>query len=226
MEKSMGFEPFHIPKRAPEKLPDATREDKVLALAKMLHQRGITSSLTDAKRLAEGMVDVEKKVIKAPVKEEPKKEVLPPKASFGLNDDFAHFVAHAAALSRENVQTSVAVPERNERPVTYGREAQHTVSAVPHARTQVFFEDAPDLSKARGLPEKSTPLQQLEPASVTRVTAGDGGIKVAHVETAPNMEIVTEKVVVEAPEEKTLVKPQEDLAKQHGVDLFQMFKKK
>ena len=62
----MGFDPSTI--RRPEPKPDlsgpnAARDARVLALAQELHRRGVTVSLADAKRIAEGMVDVERKVI-------------------------------------------------------------------------------------------------------------------------------------------------------------------
>jgi len=62
----MGFDPSTI--RRPELKPDLTgpnaaRDARVLALAQELHRRGVTVSLADAKRIAEGMVDVERKVI-------------------------------------------------------------------------------------------------------------------------------------------------------------------
>ncbi|HIH24255.1 TPA: hypothetical protein HA251_04445 [Candidatus Woesearchaeota archaeon] len=65
----MGFEPFVLPRRHTEPSSPAvgqarTREERVHALAQQLHQRGLTSSMTDARRLAEGMVDVEQKVMK------------------------------------------------------------------------------------------------------------------------------------------------------------------
>lgn len=63
----MGFEPFILPKKTPTQATESTsgqsRDEKVRALAVLLHSRGLTSSLTDAKRLAEGMVDVEKKIL-------------------------------------------------------------------------------------------------------------------------------------------------------------------
>src|SRR2546421_163026 len=104
----MGFEPFIPPKRTPQPQIEGTRDERVLALAKLLHGRGITSSLTDAKRLAEGMVDVERKVMKQPQKEQKATEMnipapKPVTSSFGLrlSDEFSHFVAEAAALSHE-----------------------------------------------------------------------------------------------------------------------------
>lgn len=63
----MGFDPARIkkPRITPDKLPeDANRDDRVLALANMLQERGLASSLADAKRLAEGMVDTESRIIK------------------------------------------------------------------------------------------------------------------------------------------------------------------
>jgi hypothetical protein len=253
----MGFEPFTPPKRIipADKLPATTREEKVIALAKTLHERGITSSMADAKRLAEGMVDIEKKVMKPAVKEEPKPQ--PPaaqlKQTFGLNlpESFAHFVAQAAAISHEETKPST-IPELHEKPVTYGREATQTVAAVPHvhAHKQVFFEDAPDLTKARGFKSAEIktarppemPEQKPQPQTVMRVSTGDDAVKVTKVETAPHVEIVEERMIIkeETIEEELkdnpattteMPKPEKpretvDLAKQHGVDLFQMFKKK
>ncbi len=62
----MGFDPSTI--KRPELKPDlsgpnAARDARVIALAQELHRRGVTVSLADAKRIAEGMVDVERKVI-------------------------------------------------------------------------------------------------------------------------------------------------------------------
>lgn len=285
----MGFEPF-IPRRVvPKEEPaSGSRDERVLKLAKMLHERGITVSIADAKRLAEGMVDVERKVIKAPVKEEPKpvkspvatikEEPKPAKPSLGLKlpDDFAHFVAHAAAISHEEVRPSISIPTREEKPMTYGREEQQTIASVPHvhAHKQMFFEDAPDLSKARGFKGSDVvssgprtahyETQQAKPTpppetTVVRVTTGDEAVKVTKVETSPTATMVEEKMIVaeptpepaplaalepiapaaellaedlkDAPEKteelpKAAPQPKVDLAKQHGVDLFEMFKKK
>ena len=62
----MGFEPFSIPKREVTSQTSSgheSREDKVRKLAELLHKRGLTSSVSDARRLAEGMVETEKKVM-------------------------------------------------------------------------------------------------------------------------------------------------------------------
>ncbi len=60
----MGFEPFILPKKTPTAtLTGQSYDDKVRTLAELLHSRGLTSSLADARRLAEGMVTVEKKIL-------------------------------------------------------------------------------------------------------------------------------------------------------------------
>jgi hypothetical protein len=242
----MGFEPFIPPKRVvPPSTPkiEGTREERVLALAKLLHGRGITSSLTDAKRLAEGMVDVEKKVIKQAPKEEPKPNANVPslephtstKAPFGLAlpEDFAHFVAQAASISHDN-----SAPAKKIEPFSYGREEMRTVAEVPHvtARKQVFFAEAPDLEQARGYKGRSEFTSQRQQVveqlqGVTRIEATPEAVKVTRVESAPTVEVVAEEMVVQEPEKVEQPKSEmpverEDLAKKHGVDLFQMFKKK
>lgn len=62
----MGFDPSTIKRPVPSAAslpPNASREQRIAMLAQELHRRGVTVSLADAKRLAEGMVDVERKVI-------------------------------------------------------------------------------------------------------------------------------------------------------------------
>lgn len=233
----MGFEPFIPPKpKAPLPQGEGTREERVLALAKLLHNRGITSSLTDAKRLAEGMVDVERKVIKQAPKEEPKPVPAPveqpqaPKASSGLKlpESFAHFVAQAATMSHEE-PAQVSIPEPPVR-------AALQIAPVPRAHTQTFYAEAPDLSQARGYkdkPEFSSSRQEvvekLHTITVEPPKAPEKAIDwTAPVEQAPlpleKEEMLPEKTV-ELPKSEQPAE-REDLAKKHGVDLFEMFKKK
>jgi hypothetical protein len=247
----MGFEPFIPPKRVvPPAKVEGTREERVLALAKLLHARGITSSLTDAKRLAEGMVDVERKVMKQAPKEEPKPNNQLPsteapsvaKPSFGLSlsEDFAHFVAKAATMTHEETQSNAPVSKIDS--ISYGRETLQTISEVPHvtAHKQVFFAEAPDLTQARGYKGKAEFSSQRQEVvdklqAVTRVETAPQVVKVTRVESAPQVEVVEETLMVEEPDlpEKTVELPKsdkpverEDLAKKHGVDIFEMFKKK
>jgi hypothetical protein len=213
----MGFEPFTPPAPKTE-----TRLDKVQSLAKLLYERGLTSSMADARRLAEGMVEGEKKVVQDVHRWEKSKSDAPepqehhhPKStlSLALPQDFAHFVAQAAVMSHDQHETTVA-------------------PAVTH--TQIFFAEAPP---------------------ITTITKGDAGIAIKTVTATPQEVVVEEKVIVEVePEEvpaplhaepvrETIpLAPREEqveiksvpaapaqehaLAKQHGVDLFEMFKKK
>lgn len=272
----MGFEPFILPKR--EKQPEPTnREDRVAGLAKLLHERGLTSSMADAKRLAEGMVEGEKKVMKQAPKtvEQPKPAKLDidagqtprPSASLRLPEEFSKFVAQAAAIP-QGTAAQVSIPLPNAQPVRFGREAQHEIAAVPHAtRKQVFYDEAPDLTKLRGYAgPKRQPVefqsQKQDNGTALRVSTGDAGVKITKVEVTPKAETVTEEMIIvdepearakpatqqdpvaatarqlleeelkDAPEETVELpkdeKPREqrDLAKEHGVDLFAMFKKK
>jgi hypothetical protein len=316
----MGIEPF-IPKRAPvtpDKLPEnASRAEKVNALAQLLHARGLTSSMTDARRLAEGMVDVEKKVVKqaaqataaaqnpghADIADAAPKPQVRQTFSLTLPESFAHFVAHAAALSHDAPAQSVAIPPARQQQVSFGREEQRVVAEVPHthAHKQVFFEDAPPITAARGYngpkPQqadfqtqreeflKAVEQRRMEQKAVT-VSAGQDAVKVTRVENAQNTEVVEETLIVkettaqepavqattavrsqsqqgtaasgseqntrleeltptqepapaqqhvavtvqsEEPKQQPTPQPapqREDLAKKHGVDLFEMFKKK
>ncbi len=104
----MGFEPFVIPKRTPTETTgnaagsSQSRDEKVRALAVLLHSRGLTSSLTDARRLAEGMVDVEKKIINQT-----------PQTSTGLARDAAAPInnvqnsSHSSTSSAQSVSSKV-----------------------------------------------------------------------------------------------------------------------
>lgn len=239
----MGFEPFIIPKR--EQKPEGKREDRVAGLAKLLYQRGLTSSMTDALRLAEGMVEVENKVIRQRPKEEeaaPAKGTgsnPPQKRTFGLPADFLHFVTQAGALSHET--TSQPLAAHAEEPMRFGRDMEHTIAQVPHimGHKQVMFDDAPELKTRE---------------SASEIITGDGGIKATKVETTPASQTVEEVMIVEAPEpgipaprpdsqptaaelleeaaentaelQSEAPREQRDLAKEHGVDLFNMFKVK
>jgi hypothetical protein len=190
----MGIEPFFIPKppqREAIKKPaaDLPREQKVEELAKLLHGRGLTSSMTDARRLAEGMVDGERKVI---AKSTPPATPLPTVAAADAPDlqttkmpqSFVQFIQQAAHTGSQDAehtnarrqdeqrspersseqqdqaaqqpntttrQPQAAVQPRHET-VTYGREELKPIASVPHVmpRKQIFFEDAPPLSAARG----------------------------------------------------------------------------
>lgn len=103
----------------------------------------------------------------------------------------------------------------------FGREMEHTIAQVPHiaAHKQVMFEDAP----SRKPDETVTDMQ---------VTTGDGGIKATRTETTASSQTVEEVAIIEAPSAAELLAeadapaeaPQRDLAKEHGVDLFNMFK--
>ena len=281
----MGFEPFILPRRQPtqEKMPDsASREGRVLALARLLHSRGLTSSMTDARRLAEGMVDVERKVVKQGTNAfEQGKPVLDktdrpsdtaaakPRTAFNITlaEDFAHFVANAAALSHEH--QPVSIPESKPGKVTYGREGEERIVAeVPHAsRKQVFYEDAPDITKTRGYKgpaPKPVTFETQHPdfefqrdaaaatigSQVTRVSTGDGGVKVVEATIAPDVEIVDERMIVEEvpaaqitpspsasdllkeaeePVTTTVEEPPKEAPKpkpQESIDLFEFFRKK
>jgi hypothetical protein len=285
----MGFEPFIPPKRpapTPDKLSvDAPRDERVMALARMLHQRGITSSMADAKRLAEGMVDVEKRVVKQERTAPPAqlKAEIPgieaavlPKHSFGLSlpEDFTQFVAKAAALSHEAQSPVPPIESPVEKSVVYGREEQHVIASVPHfhARNQQMFDDAPDVTQLRGYKEESktaSPIQSRveniqTPATprdeVVRVESSEDAVKIVRSETTPNVEIIEEQMIVaepltpaetdngpavkgpsaaellaeelkDAPEEtvelpKSEKKQYTDPGKEHGVDIFDIFKRK
>ena len=289
----MPFDPSMIrrPQIDPDKYPGATRQDKVIALAQKLYERRLASSMADARRLAEGMVETEKKIVKSlepkPV-EQALKHVDAPKQDardLKLSEDFAKFVAKTAAQSiaqsvmpRTEYKTeSKAEAFKTElKPISYGREETKRVDEVPHSRRSnvVFFDDAPDLTKLRGYtgPKKSVveyasqkmaeikrpPMPEERPEqteSVTRVSAGDAGVAVTKVERSENVTRVTESVIVKddlpmdkiaepaepvrvdvapkiepmpevKPEIKPEPKPKVDLAKEHGVDIFEMFKKK
>lgn len=212
----MGFEPFIPPKKVQEKSPEI-RHDKVHALAQLLHSRGLTSSMADARRLAEGMVDVEKKVIKQETKmqthlqEKPQPTHTVKNTHLTLPEDFLQFVAKAAALSHEVHTTE---PPAQAPPIEYGREEKHVIAEVPHVHKQIFFAEAPAPTEIREPPKQS----------MTEVITGDAGVQVTKVESTPQVEVVEETTIVTVPETKESKK--EDLAKQHGIDIFEIFKKK
>jgi hypothetical protein len=232
----MGIEPFTPPRR---ELQPRNRDEKVLRLAKLLHQRGLTVSLTDAKRLAEGMVDVEKKVIaQAPtIQNGPPVSVRPvtPRTEralvLNLPEEFAKFVATAAALMHEDTHRSITVAPRPM--VSYGREERRGIPEVPHAAAhrQIFFDDAPPLTQARGFsgkqPSPVTFESQRASTKVTRVEVAPGAVATMTVTTTPHKESVEERVVIEEnPTDIPGETPAPTTAPDGAVDLFSIFKKK
>lgn len=137
----MGFEPFVLPRRRTEPASPAvgqarTREERIHALAQQLHQRGLTSSMTDARRLAEGMVDVEQKVMKQtpkPQEGNPERNSMPgvhgiPSAATTMKDAPVPLdTAVWPARFRDFVKTAAAQPET--RP-------EHAIPIVKQASAQ------------------------------------------------------------------------------------------
>lgn len=177
-----------------------SREDRIHALAKQLEERGLASSASAAVRLAEGMVDIERKVIQGSSREEPSERERFQKADsplfhaatkaeqpgLDLPDDFQAFV-NMASQRREFVQDHAPQAEKPaEIPVNLGDESWK-------------------------VPEKPSDSGYKK----TSVEASDEAVIVRHVEATSKSDVT---------EERGIVAEKEDLAKQHGVDLFNIFK--
>lgn len=231
----MGFDASSI---RPKRLSDG-RDARVLALAEQLHERGITASLADAKRLAEGMVDTERKILSSGKKEEDVSALrerlqredplfravgVAGEGSLRVSEDFAKFVERAADLG--SVPRSYDAP--SPAPVTYGREERKEVPEVHSRGPQITFAEAPDLA-------------ELFKSSETEVAVSEDAVAVRHAEREGSVERVSETLVAKMPEERPAkdVVPEEepavpeepaapdeeeDLAKKHGIDLFDIFK--
>jgi|GEM_PF-4557174 len=169
----MPFDPSRIkpPQIDPDRFPGATRDDKVMALANKLYERGLASTKADAKRLAEGMVETERKVVKqmSPEPTKPLRAADIPRdasvakastAALDLSEQFLAFVDKVAQLPAESIATQAGAsqtprpsyPVSKPVPVSFGREELKPVASVPHAQraSQMFFDEAPDLTKLRG----------------------------------------------------------------------------
>lgn len=181
----MGFDPDSIKPRTVsyDKVPvDAPRDERVNALAHILHSRGVTASLADARRLAEGMVEGERKVLKdGQPKKDPDEERrkiqssstffagagVPQTSPHTMQwaPDFRAFVDRSASIGKTAApsgQTTV----RKEEPVAYGRgEEHHTLASVPHVvhSKQVFFDDAPTLDQTRGFSGQTEHKPKFDP---------------------------------------------------------------
>lgn len=224
----MGFDPNSIrrPRLTPDKLPgDASRADKVAALANILHERGVTASMADARRLAEGMVDVERKVLQDAPKRESLDEVRQRAQStplFGAagvkppepqsppagQPGFDAFVQRVAAEHPPR-----GMPQRSERPPAVER--PHDLPR-PNPRRSVFFDEAPSLGQTRGFASQAPQKQRFDPflaqqmerpavreparemRAETTVEASDDGIAVRTVAASPGVEVVAERAVVAA----------------------------
>lgn len=185
MQHTMGFNPDSIKPREVtyEKVPvDAPREVRVNALAHILHSRGITASLADAKRLAEGMVEGERKVLKdGQPKKDPEEErrkiqsssaffssagvVQTPTATMRWSPDFQSFIDRSSSLGRPIAPAGPIMMHREE-PTTYGRgDDLHTLSSVPHVvhSKQVFFDEAPTLDQTRGFAGQTEHKPKFDP---------------------------------------------------------------
>jgi len=265
----MGFDPSTIkPPRPDITLPSAVRDQRVLTLAQELHRRGVTVSLADAKRLAEGMVDVERKVIVEGSRrpDEPRIDersraqssdlfraagVAPPVhaasatvPSLALPQDFAAFVDRVAsrpaphAIEPAVPVAGMPVSPPKEAPSVYGRNEEYRAASVPHvaANKQMFFDDVPPLSQLRGFQQPEALLEGLQ-------FRGFKGTEQARADTprpvvpipapVPVPEPGPEPAPVPTPEPEPEPAPapvppveKQDLAKQHGVDLFEMFRVK
>jgi len=209
----MGFDPSSIkkPKVTIDNLPkDANREDRVLALATQLHERGLTASVSDAKRIAEGMVATEARVIRegdpqgdevSAAREKLRSSslyasIVGSSERLNLPEDFHRFVDKAAHL-----ESSLVPKPKLTRPFV----------PIPKdlPEKQVVYEEAPDLSETRGFSEQTT------------VDASADGVVTRREVHSEREESVEETGVIAQPAAQH---DEDELKKQHGIDLFDVFK--
>ncbi len=214
----MVFDPRQIKKRKimPENLPEnASREQKIEALANQLHERGLTASVADAKRLAEGMVDVESKVISASKgKEEPTedRETLRYKLQSGgsmifdavlgskarplvLDKDFQEFVEKSKHIRTTNTEPQTVFTASREVPETSNK-------------SQITFDEAPPRGVVFPFNTEPVKLPAKETVSDTTVEKSPDGVVLHHTESTPDSTI-TEDVGIIVDEEES---PAVDLA--------------
>jgi hypothetical protein len=197
---------------------DARMEKRVLELAKNLYDRGLTSSMTDAKRLALGMVEGERKLMTKTAPE----PVVEHVTKLNLPDEFSAFVDRAAVTAHRDVpvrepprmapsQRSVFYADAPSKPAVQ-EVAQRTVQKNEEAPQQVMRNaqrPQPDASP-RAVPQALTEKSLPPPA-----------------EQKPEEAVLAERTI-ELPKtaSQPLNAPSDDLAKQHGIDLFDIFRKK
>ncbi len=239
----MPFDPSMIrrPRPASDGTPEgASREERVLSLANTLLERKLASSLASAKRLAEGMVDTERKILD----------------QGSRRDDVA---AHGASSERERFQRgdstlfkavggkavrTLSLPEPLERFVEKARSARPAAApAQPSAAAprQAFSplsqvsERAPaaqprmaEAAQRWQIPERTGEGGYAK----TSLEASESGVVLHHVEARGREDVTVERGVIfegpaaaaPAPQAPPPAEKREDLAKQHGVDLFNIFR--
>ncbi|MBR9700609.1 hypothetical protein GOV11_01970 [Candidatus Woesearchaeota archaeon] len=203
----MAFDPSSIkkPRLLPEHLDDdSSREDHIAALANQLHDRGITASLADAKRLAEGMVDTERRVIRGS-REDPEMDqatlrktvqsgalfdaVLNPEERFtaSLPEDFRRFVEKASEMREpipEHVKIGPSIRSISEEDTKYDH--------------QVFYSDSPGTGTVRGfkeqeyhrpiMPDMVESPSDVEPEETPETVEDEGFVDVSAVADLPKKE--------------------------------------
>lgn len=213
----MVFDPATI-KRRP--IAGDEREGKVLGLANMLLERGLASSLGAAKRLAEGMVETERKVIvqgspRAESREDVREKAQQDPLFRAVGVKAERRLAYAEPFRRFVEKAKVAYEEM---PKPAVQEVAKPVEALRPEARQVLYDEAPA--------ERREPVADAWPLGggyvKTQVETTPDSVVVRHVVATPTTDAVLEEGVVrmDAPQEK---KPADDLAK---VDLFDFFKKK
>ncbi len=189
----MGFDPSTIKRPVPSAAslpPNASREQRIAMLAQELHRRGVTVSLADAKRLAEGMVDVERKVIDegSRKRDEPRPQdttrasiqssdpmfaaagvsVAPPpqRASSGpvptlsLAPDFARFVERTSGTPLARAQAA-PVPAPTPAAVAVSRAPEPIAASMPSPRSAPTVYGRNDEFKTASVPHASARKQMF-----------------------------------------------------------------
>lgn len=217
----MAFDPSKIKKSFSLKdLPEgSSRSDKVTALAEHLHERGLTASLQSAKRLAEGMVDTERKIIDegsgrqdASARREFQKSDLYREIGgvkqLDVPDNFQKFIDRAKNAKVEEKPREPTVSRRMPDegvPVMYDE--------APSSKQREEIEEVEDAQETWRVPEKKGD----EGYEKTQVDVSEDGVVVRHTERTAQENVVQEEGVVrDAPEKKKA--PEED------IDLFDIFK--
>jgi len=240
---------------------DATRDDKVLALANQLHERGITASLADARRLAEGMVDTEARVIgqtrgergdsledirRAAQRDPLFDAVLGKGGSFMLRlpDDFRDFVDRSQRIPVHKRPDGIVY---------------QNLKVVPKAKEEhaITFAEAPDireLMKEKEATRVETTVEKTDDSFVVsrkqerqnEMITEEVGVVEAETRPAPKQDVPEvdlgsifysgSEQKSEPQERPTKPEPREipkassdgkkDLAKEQGIDLFDIFKTK
>jgi len=232
----MVFDPSKIKHRrlAPDDLPPgASREEKILALANILLDRGLASSLSGAKSLAEGMVQTEEKVMKDGSAKEshestrdafqrvdsPLFQAVGGKPRLHISAAFRDFVTKAAPLSgggsRMKVEQSpLRLPEKEEK------------------HEQVFYDDVPGSKRLSHLEnEWKVPQKKGDEGYMkTMVETSDAGVVVRDIEATATTDTVVERGIVLDDEsmEDEVSQPEEvsekKRAPEEDIDLFDIFK--